>query len=491
MSTMRARRRAVPGALVATILAGAALAVPGGAAASPATLTMQAMEPSYGPVSIATTGGGRVNARLGWFRLGVTAPATPTVVVRGFCDDPLTPLTAGRSYAVDVRAADAAPDLASPGYRGVGWLLRSSERLIGAAANPGREAAAIQLAVWKLGGRVPAGARSGDATLDARVDELRAQAGAAVAPRPAAASVAGEASACAGTGAVQVAITGAPGATATVAVAAPATVDVARVVIAADGTARVVVRSATPATVRLRVDVAGGDLVRAARPAGTTGGPQETVYIRPGQSSAEVPVTFRDCSSPQVEPGGGDTPTGPGGTPSTPTGTPTNPAGDAPATPTTPQGVSETPVTPKDTPVTPGGGDDTPRAQQSPRLGLRKTAAARVPLGGRIRYSITVRNGGRAAATGVVVRDPLPANTFLASTPAGAELRAGSVIWRLGRLAPGRTRTLRLTLRVPTDRTGRVCNAARVEGDGGLRATARVCTLVVGRPRAIVPSVTD
>jgi|GEM_PF-2418184 len=501
MTPIRARRRAVPGTVAAAVLVGAALAVPGGATASPATVTLQAMEPSYGPVSIATTGGGRVDARLGWFRLGVAAPAAPTVVVRGFCDDPGTPITQGRAYAVDLRDAGEAPDLATPGYAGVSWLVRSSERLIGAAANPGREAAAIQVAVWKLGGRVPAAARSGDAALDRRVDELRAQAATAAAPRPTAATPAGEATACAGTGSVRVDVVGAPGATATVAVSAPATVDATRVVLDRAGTAHVVVRAATPGAVTVHVDVEAGDLVRAARRPGTSGGPQETVFVRPASAAVDVPVTFRDCTSPQVEPGGGGTPEEPGtgtpggGTPTAPAGGPSTPAGSGtpavPATPTGPQGTPGTPVVPpKDTPVTPGG-DDSPRGQQAPRLVLRKTAPARVGLGGRIRYTIEVRNRGRGAATGVLVRDPLPLNTVLAGTPAGAELTRGALLWRIGRLAPNGRRTLRVTLRVPEDRTGRVCNAATVTGDGGLRATARVCTVVTGRPRPLIPSVTD
>jgi hypothetical protein len=46
-------------------------------------------------------------------------------------------------------------------------------------------------------------------------------------------------------------------------------------------------------------------------------------------------------------------------------------------------------------------------------------------------------------------------------------------------------------MRALADRPGRVCNRAAATGTGveGVRATA--CTLVVGRPRTLVPAVTD
>lgn len=457
----------------AAILGGAALAiVPSIAtAASSATLTLQAMEPSYGPVTVTSASGTKVTAKIGYFRLGVTPAAAPGVTVHGYCDDPLVSITQGKSYAVELRGAEDASDLASPGYNGVGWLLRSSDRLIAAAPNPGLEAAALQVAVWQMGGRVPAASRTGNAALDARVDALRQTALTASAPRPETATAAA-ATACAETGTVRVDITGAPGSTAVIRADHGATVSSASAVLDMSGTAHVDVRSATAGPVSVHVDLSGGRMVRAARPAGARG-PQETMLVMPGTSSVDVPVLFTDCGLS----------TGATETPVTPTEVPTTPA------PVTPAG-NDVPVTKPETPLTPTGVDTPTSSARAPHLVVRKTARAAVAAGGRIVYTITVRNTGGGTATGVHLRDAVPEGTYLTGTPAGAHLLTGSLVWAVGGLAPGASRTVRVSVRVPNGDITRVCNTAVATGEGGLMASGRACTRVARRPRAIVPAVT-
>lgn len=479
------RRRACGPAVLVAVAAAAAAALPGAAtAATRASLTLQAMEPSHGPVTIRTANGTRVTSRIGWFRMGVTPAGGAAVTVRGFCDDPLVAIAPGRAYQVELRSASDAADLGTGGYTGVSWLLRSADRLIAAAADPGREAAAVQIAVWKLGGRVPAAATTGDALLDARADALRAQAVLAAAPRPETATAGGTTEACAGSGTVRVEVTGAPGASAEVTADGDATVSAATVVLDASGSAHVDVRSARPGTVRVGVRIAGGAMVRAART--STGGPQETVFVMPSGVDVSVPVTFRAC-------GGSSTP-GVVTDPEPPIVTPPGGTGPTPAVPSAPLGGPgpEQPVVPKSPPApqTPSRGRTPSSSARAPKLVIRKTAARRVGLGGRIRYTITVSNTGAAAATGVRVVDPVPEGTFLTRTPRNAALSSGAVVWSVGRLAPGARRVVHLTVSLPTDRTGTVCNVARVTAAGGLASSARACTTVTGRPRSVLPPVT-
>lgn len=96
-------------------------------------------------------------------------------------------------------------------------------------------------------------------------------------------------------------------------------------------------------------------------------------------------------------------------------------------------------------------------------LRITKTAAASIPLGSNLVYTITVTNGGPSDATGVVVQDPLPAGaTFVSATPTQGTCSevSGVVTCALGAFAKGSTATVVLTV-TPTT-VGDLVNTANV-----------------------------
>jgi uncharacterized repeat protein (TIGR01451 family) len=462
-------------AIVATALgAGVGLVAlaPSAMAATPATITLLPGGPTSASLTVRTTTGATAVGALEWFRLRVTPAGTPSVEVRGFCDDPEHVISPNRVYAVELRNADDAPDLASAGYSAVSYLLRRTPDLVAAAPDNKLEVAALQVAIWQLGGRVPLTGASNNAAVNTRAAELRAMAtGAATPTAPAATTAAAQA--CAASGRIEVAITGAPGARAAIQVAeGTATTSVPTVVIGRDGTASVTVRAATAGRSVVRVRVEAGVLTRAARPGNGTKGPQETVFVTPAENSIDVPVNFTNCAvEPGVEPGG--TPVTPPAV--TPAPTPTKPA----ETPTAPAPVNN--------PVTdPGTLQPT---QTAPKLTVAKRGPASTRAGGTLRYSIVVKNTGSAAAENVKVDDTLPLTASVVSRGA-ASLRSGRLVWTVGRLAAGASRTLVVVLRADGDATARICNTVVATGDGDLRASDRTCARIVGAPARVIPAVT-
>lgn len=137
------------------------------------------------------------------------------------------------------------------------------------------------------------------------------------------------------------------------------------------------------------------------------------------------------------------------------------------------------------TQVTPGNGGGI--AAQRTTLGLATQGSTRVQVGGLATYRITVRNRGRNAARDVVLQQFLPAGAALTQRPPGARLVSGRLVWRLGTLAPGATRTFRVSVRfgsgVPGDRAG---SAVAVAGNAPRVRTAFE-TQVVARPRPVTP----
>ena len=83
----------------------------------------------------------------------------------------------------------------------------------------------------------------------------------------------------------------------------------------------------------------------------------------------------------------------------------------------------------------------------APALVLSKVAAA-VPVGpsSNLSYTITLKNIGNAAATGVTITDPIPANTSFVSADGGGTATNGTVTWSGLSVAPGGSISLHLTV---------------------------------------------
>jgi len=96
-----------------------------------------------------------------------------------------------------------------------------------------------------------------------------------------------------------------------------------------------------------------------------------------------------------------------------------------------------------------GGAAVTTTVNSSPVLSITKSGAPDpVNAGSNITYTLSYVNTGTANATGVVVRDTLPANTTFVSATAGGSVAAGVVTWNIGVLAAGGSGSMQLVVRV-------------------------------------------
>ena len=128
---------------------------------------------------------------------------------------------------------------------------------------------------------------------------------------------------------------------------------------------------------------------------------------------------------------------------------------------------------------------------------VTKTVSDPTPaVGNNVTFTVAARNLGPNNATGVQVRDVLPAGvTFVSAAPSQGTYSAGTGIWNIGNLATGITVTLQITVTVNT--TNRVTNTAvRIAGTpadfdpGNNSASARVTgSTIPGLPNTGTPPV--
>ncbi|MFN5945180.1 MAG: hypothetical protein ACK5ZG_07550 [Phycisphaerae bacterium] len=90
--------------------------------------------------------------------------------------------------------------------------------------------------------------------------------------------------------------------------------------------------------------------------------------------------------------------------------------------------------------------NNTVTAVNAPTLTIDKQCPANIRQGRPVTYNIVVTNTGNAPAANTVVRDPLPAGSTFASATEGGAVSGGAVVWNLGTLAPGQSRTVSLTI---------------------------------------------
>ncbi len=155
------------------------------------------------------------------------------------------------------------------------------------------------------------------------------------------------------------------------------------------------------------------------------------------------------------------TPTSTGTNTHTPTPTFTGTATDTPTHTFTP--------TPTHTPTQTATNTPTPTPTNTPvptaDLGLGITVNNPTPAEGQnIIYTLTITHAGTNNATGIQVRDNLPAGvSFTASTPSQGSYVAATGIWSVGSLSVGATATLQITVRVNSGTAGTsITNATNI-----------------------------
>jgi uncharacterized repeat protein (TIGR01451 family) len=396
-------------------------------AATPATIVLLDTNPAYSQVTVNLPGGGTSGLTApGQFQLQVTPAGGTPTIQQGFCIDTLNPIGENTPYQVLLQTSADDPELANPAHGEAAWLMQEAENLIAASGNPGLEAGAIQTAVWMLLGEADLTTPTSDATLNARAQQLRALAAGKKAAGPVSIS-ATNSSTCAGT-ATTLTVYGTPGASASLAVTSgQGTLSASRVIFGDSGTAAVTLSSASPGTVGVSVTSNGVQLTRAARLAGSGLEPQETGFVVPHTYTASVNVTFTDC------------------------------------------GVTTASV---------------------PRITITKRAPKRLNSGSDVPYVITVRNVSRSMARDVVVTDKMPSGlAYLSSTKRPHQL-GKRMVWRIGNLRAGRSRTLRVVLQAPVGLVGSRTNVVTATASNARTVISRATTRFTRVSQQRVPAVT-
>ena len=98
-------------------------------------------------------------------------------------------------------------------------------------------------------------------------------------------------------------------------------------------------------------------------------------------------------------------------------------------------------------------------------LSIDKTGPAFAQSGTDIAYTIVVKNGGPAPATGVVVNDPIPAGETLVSATPSQGTCSGTVTCSLGSIASGGSASIKIVVHVTADCGSTITNTARVSSE--------------------------
>ncbi len=128
---------------------------------------------------------------------------------------------------------------------------------------------------------------------------------------------------------------------------------------------------------------------------------------------------------------------------------------------------------------------------RAPKLEIDKTGPERRFVSGaatNITYEIKVTNSGDGVARDTVVRDSVAAGSRFVSASDGGALQGGQVVWRLGNMAAGASKTVSVT--VAAERPGELCNTATASAYCADNVTDQACTNVQGVP-AILLEVVD
>ena len=96
-----------------------------------------------------------------------------------------------------------------------------------------------------------------------------------------------------------------------------------------------------------------------------------------------------------------------------------------------------------------------------------------------VTYTITLRNrNASGAVTSVVLSDILPTGYTVFRRPSRATFQGGRLVWKLGNLAPGATKTVRAQIRLDRTAVGTRCNTAVASAANAPTVRARACTTI-------------
>ncbi|MFO0973921.1 MAG: hypothetical protein U1A27_10855, partial [Phycisphaerae bacterium] len=84
---------------------------------------------------------------------------------------------------------------------------------------------------------------------------------------------------------------------------------------------------------------------------------------------------------------------------------------------------------------------------KEPKLTVSKTGPATRFINRDADYQITGTNNGDTVAAGTVLRDPIPAGTSFVSATEGGTMSGSEVVWQLGDLQPGQSKTVGIKLK--------------------------------------------
>lgn len=127
-------------------------------------------------------------------------------------------------------------------------------------------------------------------------------------------------------------------------------------------------------------------------------------------------------------------------------------------------------------------------AVQKPELVIEARAPDRRFVGNIIPYDITIRNTGDGVARETQVRQWLPEGTTLASANEGGQAQDNSVVWSIGTLAPGQSKTV--STRVVAKQIMMARTIARAEAQAANSVETALVTDVAGIA-AVLLEVTD
>jgi len=107
-----------------------------------------------------------------------------------------------------------------------------------------------------------------------------------------------------------------------------------------------------------------------------------------------------------------------------------------------------------------------------------------VAAGANLTYTIAYANNGTATATGVVLTDPIPANTTFVSATNGGTSNGSSVSWNLGTLAAGGSGSVQAVVRV----TSPLANGSSITNGSGSIDCAETAAVTAGSVSTTVSS---